>query len=360
MMSVVLVLLCVVRGYVGRGAGLVRVVPLVSSFSWAALSYRKVPTSTALRPVFSSALMTSGGSAMLGPEEWAVELRVGRTVNKTDERIAARTTSLFANVTTSTDLARLDALYVNDREPENSGVFRAYFAGAKRLWCEVGEWRRLRVERKTRALTWREERIIHETPLHLARMFPLLVNPLPPPFGFFLIAVASALPRVLLTPQFWTQSQWTKFSTADSVAAKGRYEKVLKECSAMLAQVARRVVEDPPLSSARYENNHHHPAYATQGTPPPTTSSSSSSAWTTPLAAIMEPFEEQGPLGLQVLTRRHLVRLARVARPRPFARWQLYFTRSSRLRDKLHKAAIDADIDDQRLAADFASGEFDS
>ena len=39
--------------------------------------------------------------------------------------------------------------------------------------------------------------IVAETPKHFLRMLPLVLNPLPPPFGFVLIFVSSLLPRVI-------------------------------------------------------------------------------------------------------------------------------------------------------------------
>ena len=294
-----------------------------------------------VEPLASSVVIARGGSQTLAngsvQDHWAVELRPNTTRHGT----------LFANVSSVSTLDRLDSWY-DDSTGEGLGVLRAYFAGAKRLWGDVGEWRKLRKEK--RALTWREQRVVHDAPRHLARMFPILVNPLPPPLGFVLIAVASLWPRALLTPEFWTLQQWLKFSTQDSAAARSRYTKVLTECLDTIAKVSRRVVDRPQQASSS------NPSQA----PVEPSAEKAMSPWAAPLSVIMEPFEDGAPLGLDVLSRRHLVRLARVVRPRPLSRWFLCLTRTSRLRAKLRKAAQLANLDDDRLAADFSRSKFDT
>jgi len=282
--------------------------------------------------------------------------------------VALGSGALFANLTTNQDLIRIEMLYGETSSVEierremmekknhqvvikkelklyklHNGTLRAYFAGAKRLWSDVGEWRRLRKE--IRPLTWREQRLIEKTPINLARMLPILVNPLPPPFGLVLIGLASAAPRLLLTPEFWTLRQWEKFAKKDSEKYKQKYSKVLAECLSTLALVSRRVVlQQDDYQIEQISDNEQ---------------SESGSSWTrTPLKVIVEPFEDGAPLGLDVLSRKHLIILAR-ALPKPLSRFKLFFVRTSKLRAKLAHLAFKYDQLDKLLADEFASSKLD-
>jgi len=239
------------------------------------------------------------------------------------------------------------------------GVFRAYFAGAKRLWADVAEWQRLKKKRARREeLTWREARVARTAPRHLLRMFPILVNPLPPPFGFVLIAVAAAAPRVLLTPEFWTRRQLERFATADSSATQRRYAKLMAECAEQVAVVSRRLVwaATTTTTAPNTADGVSSPAVQSDVQHGGTRGGPIARGRVTPLATIVEPFEDSAPLGLDALSRRHLVRLARVARPRPLNRWLLCVTRTRRIRVALRRAARATDEDDDRLAREFLGG----
>lgn len=200
---------------------------------------------------------------------------------------------------------------------ESTGLLRAYFAGAKRLWGEVGVYRRVR-RCNSHELSWRERRIAAEVPVQVARMLPLLVNPLPPPFGLVLIAVASAAPRYLLTRQFWTLDQCRRFSDCDSRRTRKRLQLVLEACSETLAK------------GVRFSG----PA--------------------TPLVSLVDLFGNP-PLALDSLSRKHLVRLAKAQRLYPA--WILPLIRTKRLRRALAARARLNDEDDAALRADFANLE---
>ena len=68
-------------------------------------------------------------------------------------------------------------------------------------------------------------------------MLPLVLNPLPPPFGFILIIVSSVLPKQLWTPQFWSDEQAEKFTIADTRKAYRRFLKVARNAKGSVAEV---------------------------------------------------------------------------------------------------------------------------
>ncbi|KAJ1444424.1 hypothetical protein M885DRAFT_592822 [Pelagophyceae sp. CCMP2097] len=218
----------------------------------------------------------------------------------------------------------------------DGGVIRAFFGGAKRLWADMASWRRLRVEGRVRRLDWREERIVRESHWHLLRMLPLLVNPLPPPFGLVLIAAASTAPRWLLTPEFWTIAQCEQFARLEAGRARQRHAKLLAECAATTAVAAPAMADPSLLRRAAAET-----ALAPAG----------AAAFAALLAAIVAAFDDDAPLALDVLQRRHLVRLARTIRPRPVSRFALRFAGRRRLRHLLALAADRSTADDDSLAA---------
>lgn len=197
---------------------------------------------------------------------------------------------------------------------EEAGLLRTYFTGARRLWDEVAVYRKVRgLERSS--LSWRERQIRRELPGHMARMMPLLVNPLPPPFGLVLIAVASAAPRYLLTRQFWTYEQCQRFASADGTKARRRYAAVLECCSGLL-----RTSETPLATPA------------------------------TPLYTLVDLFRHP-PLSLESLRRKHLVRLAKSHQLYPV--WLYPFLRTHRIRSALRKRAWKNDQDDDALNRDY-------
>ena len=70
-------------------------------------------------------------------------------------------------------------------------------------------------------------RLLREFPAVATRMFPLVVNPLPPPFGLVLLAFANSMPRTLLSHHYYSETQQDAFAQADSWAAHRRYRKLV-------------------------------------------------------------------------------------------------------------------------------------
>jgi len=56
-------------------------------------------------------------------------------------------------------------------------------------------------------LAWHQARLLKEMPAMLLRMLPLVVNPLPPPFGLVLLALANTMPRTFLTRHYYSDVQ---------------------------------------------------------------------------------------------------------------------------------------------------------
>lgn len=188
-------------------------------------------------------------------------------------------------------------------------------------------WRSLRSRAEPEKLTWRERKVKSEAPKHALRMLPLLANPLPPPFGLVLIGVAATMPRTLLTPQFWTDGQCVAFARQDSDATRRRHAKLLVE----LTRTAERAREVGPGGATL--------AAADPGAV---------------LGSVADAFGEGSGLAIGALPRRHLVRLARTARPRPPSRFFLRFSRKKTIRAALVAAAQAAAAEDEALDADLA------
>lgn len=81
-----------------------------------------------------------------------------------------------------------------------------------------------------RAWARRQARLLKEMPAMLLRMLPLVANPLPPPFGLVLLALANTLPRTFLTRHY--------YSDAQMVLARAYTERELSCACAMQRRVA--------------------------------------------------------------------------------------------------------------------------
>ena len=57
-------------------------------------------------------------------------------------------------------------------------TLKAFFAGSKVLFGQLKTYRKLR-KVPLEELSWREAKIVAETPRHFLRMLPLVLNPLP-------------------------------------------------------------------------------------------------------------------------------------------------------------------------------------
>ncbi|KAJ8600247.1 hypothetical protein CTAYLR_001995 [Chrysophaeum taylorii] len=287
------------------------VMAVATSVVMATPSYRRLssPGMTLHRRGGMSLAATTAEDEDAVAKKFEAEVEVEAEISESSEQenLASVRQMLLADMATRRVVRR------QQPREEKTGILRAYFAGAQRLWSEVAMWRQLRVARKSRSLTWREQLVMNQLPTHLGRMLPILVNPLPPPFGFILIGLASAVPRYLLTPQFWTFAQLERFSAADARNLRKMFSALLRSCSTRL--------------------------YV-----------SSDALTTTPLVALVDLFD--GPLALESLDRTHLKRLARAARMR-VAWLPLAFVRTSRLRRALRIAAAKTALEDDALAADF-------
>ncbi|KAH8071300.1 hydrolase [Aureococcus anophagefferens] len=77
------------------------------------------------------------------------------------------------------------------------------------------------------------------------------------------------------------------------------------------------------------------------------------------LGSVADAFCDGGGLALEDLSRRHLIRLARCARPRPKGRFGLRFTRNRKIRAVLAAAAAAAKAEDDALDADLSTPDGD-
>mmetsp|Transcript_8110 Transcript_8110/g.30474 ORF Transcript_8110/g.30474 Transcript_8110/m.30474 type:complete len:161 (-) Transcript_8110:2331-2813(-) len=92
-------------------------------------------------------------------------------------------------------------------------TLRQYRAGVEKLGAELWEVWQLK---KTQAdLTWHQRMLLRATPRDALRVLPIVVNPVPPPFGLLIPLLAAAFPQRLLTRQFWTDEQLLKFIAED-------------------------------------------------------------------------------------------------------------------------------------------------
>merc|ERR1719352_258897 len=72
-----------------------------------------------------------------------------------------------------------------------------------------------RSARQGASLTWSETTMLRRAPRDFMRMAPVVLNPVPPPFGLSVAMLACLFPRYALTHQFWSEGQAAKFSTRD-------------------------------------------------------------------------------------------------------------------------------------------------
>ncbi|KAK7236200.1 hypothetical protein SO694_0006029 [Aureococcus anophagefferens] len=123
----------------------------------------------------------------------------------------------------------------------------------------------------------------------------------------------------------------------------------------------------------RHQPLHRSPGASTRGaraTAAPLPGTSSPSPWAAAeggarardlgsLGSVADAFCDGGGLALEDLSRRHLIRLARCARPRPKGRFGLRFTRNRKIRAVLAAAAAAAKAEDDALDADLSTPDGD-
>ena len=202
-------------------------------------------------------------------------------------------------------------------------LYAQFAAGAKELWADARvAWRHKHLDAagRARALSWRDAKAAREAPGDFLRMLPLLVNPLPPPLGLVLIAVAYRFPKRLLAAQFHSGAQAEAFAAADRDAQRSAADALRR--SHALADALEEAADGLAFVAAG------------------------------DAAATAQYFERyftgvSAPLGLGTLDAAALGHLAVLARPRAATccgAWQL--------RRRLARAARDVAEDDALLAAD--------
>lgn len=92
-------------------------------------------------------------------------------------------------------------------QPEKGLRFKVklLMRGTSLFFADLMSWYRLRKSKSS--LDYEEHRTVNEFPKLFLRMSPLMVNPLPPPCGIILLAIASTRPRALLCHHFYSETQ---------------------------------------------------------------------------------------------------------------------------------------------------------
>ncbi|KAJ8602554.1 hypothetical protein CTAYLR_008345 [Chrysophaeum taylorii] len=223
--------------------------------------------------------------------------------------------------------ARWACEVVYARWAASRALVRQFREGASQLLRDVRlAWRHRKLTRGERAkLRPREATASRRAFGDLARMVPLLFNPLPPPLGLVLIAVAYSFPRALLSPQFHTSEQAEAFARQDAAtqleAASELRRSLLRSHATLLTDVAS-LGPATPVDRAR---------------------------------RVLQCFDT-GPLSLSALKRPDLVRLATIAAPRSLKCYP-----NSILRTLVENAAKVVEEDDAILLASLdGSGDDDA
>lgn len=116
-----------------------------------------------------------------------------------------------------------------------------YFVGLKGLFRDAGRaWRLWRgtmdaVEASSMS-EWQQRTLLRRAPADVLRMLPIAFNPIPPPFGLMVPALACMFPRTLLTHQFWSEEQAAEFASMSFAEKFGRRSRMLHQ--AALRQIA--------------------------------------------------------------------------------------------------------------------------
>jgi len=113
-------------------------------------------------------------------------------------------------------------------------VVKRLMHGSTLIFRDVMEWRRLK-DTDDETLPYETARRLKETPVLALRIAPLLVNPLPPPFGIVLLCIANTMPRTLLTHHFYSDAQCESFAAMDSWDTHRRFKKILVRTAAAAA-----------------------------------------------------------------------------------------------------------------------------
>lgn len=192
-------------------------------------------------------------------------------------------------------------------------MLRQYREGASQLLRDARQaWKHRSLSRtdRCRLLRRREAMAVRNALYDLARVVPILINPLPPPLGLAFIAVAYRYPRVMLSPQFHSAEQTEVFARLDA-ATQGAAATELTS-SLNLDTIAKLLAGNADVHR------------------------------------VLESFENGGPLSLAALRRRDLLRLVKLAAPRaPSSCCPSFF-----LRRIVARAAADVQEDDTFLLAD--------
>mmetsp|Transcript_19105 Transcript_19105/g.24785 ORF Transcript_19105/g.24785 Transcript_19105/m.24785 type:complete len:397 (+) Transcript_19105:99-1289(+) len=120
--------------------------------------------------------------------------------------------------------------------------------GVSKLCIDVRiAWRHRKLSRlERRRRLGRKDLLVCQRALgDLLRVLPIMINPLPPPFGLSLIAIAYRWPRFMLPPQFHTIEQKQKFAQLD--AARQTWA-ALELCQSSLFSHVLQALRDPALA----------------------------------------------------------------------------------------------------------------
>jgi len=187
------------------------------------------------------------------------------------------------------------------RRREVVGALVAQFReGAALLFVDLRvAWRHRRMPRveRRRRLGRRELLAAQRAFWDLARVLPVLANPLPPPLGLSLIALAYRWPRWMLPPQFHSQDQRAAFAKLDAAsqaraAAELRARLLERRQQQSLRVAAAADADDADFLQQVFRDKN---AVTTQA---------------------VAHFSEEGPWSLASFSRRDLRRLLEFARPR--------------------------------------------
>ena len=202
------------------------------------------------------------------------------------------------------------------RKARAGAMISQFREGAAALYLDLRvAWRHRHLARlQRRRLARRELLAVQRAIWDLVRVLPVLANPLPPPLGLSLIALAYKWPRWMLPPQFHSQDQRTSFARYDASMQTGalRY----------LAQSKPFRDQKDVLKEVFYQNS------------------------TRLVAHFTEP---NGPLCFTAFTRRDLRRFLFLARPRLGPEWISAFWPTFVIRRILNRVAMDIDDDDACL-----------
>ena len=205
-----------------------------------------------------------------------------------------------------------------------------YKQGAAMLFLDLRvAWRHRRLVDRRR-LARRELLAVQNAVWDLVRVLPVLANPLPPPFGLSLVALAYQWPRWMLPPQFHSSDQRLAFARLDA----GDQSKAARDINLEVSEDVKRRLLDLSDDAA-----------------PPPTEEDATTKHLRAASFIRDHFSDDdfAPLSLRTLSRRDLRRFLTLARPRLPYMDCCCCPPSFVARRIIARAAVDVDDDDALL-----------